>query len=102
MKNNSFDWFKLDNAAKIFPGQNSRTWSNAFRLSVQLKQKIDPEVLSEALKATLKRIPSFDVRIRRGLFWYYFEKNPNVPSVLPDIKNPCYRINFKENNGSNS
>ena len=99
MKNNSFDWFKLDNAAKIFPGQNSRAWSNVFRLSVQLKQKIDPEILAEALKATLKRIPSFDVRIRRGLFWYYFEKNPNEPTVLPDIKNPCYRIKFRENDG---
>lgn len=99
MKNNFFDWFKLDNAAKIFPGQNSRAWSNVFRLSVQLKQKIDPEILAEALKATLKRIPSFDVRIRRGLFWYYFEKNPNEPTVLPDIKNPCYRIKFRENDG---
>lgn len=99
MKNTSFDWFKLDNAAKIFPGQNSRTWSNVFRIGVQLKKEIDPEVLLLALKATLKRMPSFNVRIRRGLFWYYFEKNPNEPTVLPDIKNPCYRIKFKENKG---
>ena len=99
MKNSSFDWFKLDNAAKIFPGQNSRTWSNVFRIGVQLKKEIDPEVLLLALKATLKRMPSFNVRIRRGLFWYYFEKNPNEPAVLPDIKNPCYRIKFKENKG---
>ena len=99
MKNPTFDWLKLDNAAKIFPGQNSRTWSNVFRIGAQLKQEIDPEVLSVALKHTLRRIPSFNVRIRRGLFWYYFEQNPNEPSVLPDIKNPCYRIKFKENNG---
>ena len=99
MKNTTFDWLKLDNAAKIFPGQNSRTWSNIFRISAQLKQEIDPEVLSLALKHTLRRIPSFDVRIRRGLFWYYFEKNPNEPTVRPDIKNPCYRIRFKENDG---
>lgn len=63
MKNSSFDWFKLDNAAKIFPGQNSRTWSNVFRIGVQLKKEIDPEVLLLALKATLKRMPSFNVRI---------------------------------------
>ena len=99
MKNTSFDWFKLDNAAKIFPGQNSKSWSNVFRLTVQLKKEIDPQVLAQALKATLQRIPSFNVRIRRGLFWYYFEKNPNEPDVLPDIKNPCYRIKFKENKG---
>ena len=99
MKNPTFDWLKLDNAAKIFPGQNSRTWSNVFRVCAQLKQEIDPEVLSVALKHTLRRIPSFNVRIRRGLFWYYFEQNPNEPTVLPDIKNPCYRIKFKENKG---
>lgn len=99
MKNTSFDWFKLDNAAKIFPGQNSRSWSNVFRVGVQLKKEIDPEILSLALKSALERIPSFNVRIRRGLFWYYFEKNPEELSVLPDIKNPCYRINFKENKG---
>lgn len=99
MKNTSFDWLKLDNAAKIFPGQNSRTWSNIFRIGAQLKSEIDPQVLSAALKNTLRRIPSFNVRIRRGLFWYYFEQNPNEIEVLPDIKNPCYRIKFKENKG---
>ena len=99
MKNPSFDWLKLDNAAKIFPGQNSRTWSNVFRFGAQLKHEIDPQLLSAALKKTLVRIPSFNVRIRRGLFWYYFEQNPNELQVLPDIKNPCYRIKFKENEG---
>ena len=99
MKNASYDWLKLDNAAKIFPGQNSQSWSNIFRIGAHLKSEIDPQVLLVALKHTLKRIPSFNVRIRRGLFWYYFEQNPNEPQVLPDIKNPCYRIKFKENNG---
>ena len=50
MKNTSYDWLKLDNAAKIFPGQNSRTWSNVFRMGAQLKSEIDPQVLSVALK----------------------------------------------------
>ena len=99
MKKPSYDWLKLDNAAKIFPGQNSRAWSNIFRIGAQLKSEIDPDILSVALKNTLRRIPSFNVRIRRGLFWYYFEQNPKELEILPDIKNPCYRIKFKENNG---
>lgn len=99
MKNPTFDWLKLDNAAKIFPGQNTNAWSNVFRISAQLKKEIDPEVLLVALKHTLRRIPTFDVRIRNGLFWHYFEKNPNEPKVRPDIKNPCYRIKFKEDDG---
>ncbi len=99
MRNSNFDWFKLDNAAKIFPGQNSRSWSNVFRIGAELKSEVDPTVLKRALDTTLKRIPTFNVRIRNGLFWHYFEKNPNEPRVEPDIKNLCYRINFKENKG---
>lgn len=93
-------WFKLDNAAKIFPGQNSAKWSNIFRLSVTLDKKIDPELLEKALEQTIVRFPFFDVRMRRGFFWYYFEKNKHTaPPVLPDIKNPCYRVRWHENKG---
>lgn len=99
MRKNSFDWFRLDNAAKIFPGQNSNTWSNIYRISVRLKEDVDKETLQKALETTLIRIPSFNVRIRKGFFWHYFERNPNTPKVLYDIKNPCYRIKFKENDG---
>lgn len=99
MRNNSFEWLRLDNAAKIFPGQNSRSWSNVFRVGVQLKEDVDPDVLKKALDATLKRMPGFCVRIRNGFFWHYFEKNKKTCPIMPDIKNLCYRINFKENNG---
>ncbi len=99
MTKNTFEWFRLDNAAKIFPGQNSTAWSNIYRIGAELKEDVDPVKLKTALDRTLKRIPSFNVRIRRGFFWFYFEKNPNEAEVIPDIKNPCYRVKFKENNG---
>lgn len=91
-------WFKLDNAATIFPGQNTQRWSNIFRFSIVLDRQVKPELLERALEETLARFPCFDVRIRRGFFWYYFEKNgASAPPVMPDIKNPCYRIRFNEN-----
>lgn len=91
-------WFKLDNAAKIFPGQNSSTWSNMIRISVNLKEEIEPETLLTAVKMCLPRFPSLNVRIRHGFFWYYFENNPNEPIVRPDVNNPCVRIKYNENN----
>ena len=91
------EWFRLDNAGILFPGQNTRNWSNLFRFSIELKEEIDPEILKQALENIMPRFPAFNVRLRMGLFWYYLEKNPvKVPSVSPDVKNPCYRMKFKE------
>ncbi len=101
MKNKKNDskgfWLKLDNAAKIFPGQNSKTWSNSFRVCYELKEKVDPDILQRALCDIMPRFSCYDVRIRHGFFWHYLEKNDNSPQILPDIKNPCHRIKFNEN-----
>lgn len=92
-------WFKLDNAGKIFPGQNTSKWSNVIRLTVTLYENVDPNLLRKALVVTLKRFPCFDVRIRRGFFWYYLEQNRNdAPPVMEDIQNPCQRVKWNENN----
>lgn len=93
-------WYKLDNAGKVYPGQNSSSFSNVFRISATLKEKIDPQLLEKALETVMPRFPGFDVRMRNGFFWHYFEKNPNgAPPVMPDIANPCLRIKWKENKG---
>lgn len=93
-------WYKLDNAAKVFPGQDSSSWSNVYRLSVTLTETVDPDLLEKALETTLRRFPSFDVRMKNGLFWHYLEKNPyGVPPVMQDVANPCTRFKSKENKG---
>ena len=91
-------WFKLDNAGTVFPGQNTPTWSNVIRASINLKEEIDPETLFLAVKKCLPRFPTMAVRLRNGFFWHYIEKNPEDPVVLPDANNPCLRIKFNENN----
>ena len=90
-------WLKLDNAAKIFPGQNSNTWSSSFRIGYELKEKVDPELLQRALIDIMPRFSCYDVCIRHGFFWFYLDKNNNTPVVRPDIKNPLYRVKFNEN-----
>ena len=91
------DWFRLDNAGILFPGQNTSKWSNIFRCAVELKEEVDPDILRQALVNVMPRFPGFSVRMRKGLFWYYLEKNPlPAPLVREDIQNPCYRVKFKE------
>lgn len=93
-------WYKLDNAGKIFPGQDSSSWSNCFRLSATLTEPIEPALLEKALENLMPRFPTFDVRMRNGFFWHYLEKNQKGrPPVMPDIGNPCQRFKRKENRG---
>ena len=90
-------WFRLDNAGILFPGQNTSKWSNIFRFSLELKEEVDPETLKQALENIMPRFPGFHVRMRKGLFWYYLERNPlPAPFVREDIQNPCYRVKYKE------
>lgn len=92
-------WYRLDNSAKIYPATRSKTRSNVFRLSVVLKEVVDPEVLSQALGTVITRFPGFSVRIRRGLFWYYLEHNPGIPEVGLDTATPRIQMSWDENNG---
>ena len=46
-------WRRLDNTAKIFPVIANENVSQVFRISVTLKEKVDPELLSQALKDLL-------------------------------------------------
>lgn len=99
MENIRNNWYPIDNAGRVFPGQNTSEWSNTFRVSIELKEEIDSVTLKEALDKTLRRLPGFNIRIRKGAFWYYFEKNENSCPVREDVKNFCYRVDYKEDKG---
>ncbi|MCM1385696.1 MAG: hypothetical protein NC231_00090 [Bacillus sp. (in: Bacteria)] len=92
-------WYKLDLSAIVYPTLQRKDFSSVYRLSVVLKEEIQPELLQKALDMTLPRFPTYKVAIRKGLFWRYLEPNNRPgPFVTPDIKNPCMPMPFKANN----
>jgi hypothetical protein len=74
-------WYKLDNAAKIYPAVRRKNWAPMFRLDAVLKDEVNPECLNYALAMTYKRFPTFSVNIARGLFWYYYEPKNSAPEA---------------------
>lgn len=90
-------WFKLANAEKIYPPTQTRSWSAMFRLSVTLTEEVDAAVLAQAQDNVLRRFPSFSCRLRKGLFWYYFERIDGAPPVSEDIFSPLRNINPRRN-----
>ncbi|WP_318709214.1 alcohol acetyltransferase [Candidatus Acetatifactor stercoripullorum] len=93
------DWYKLDLSAIVYPTLQRRDFSSVYRLSVLLKEEIDPGVLQQAVDMTLPRFPTYKAAIRKGLFWRYLEPNNRPgPFVQEDVKNPCQPMYFKANN----
>ena len=90
-------WHRLDNTGKIFPMIANENLSNVFRISVTLKEEIDPGLLGQALEEVLPWFAGFKVKLKRGFFWYYFEENKRQPFVEQEGSWPCRYIDPKIN-----
>ncbi|MFP4643732.1 MAG: hypothetical protein ACLFM0_05215 [Spirochaetales bacterium] len=93
MSNPEAPWFRLDNAALIFPAIAGRRHTTVFRISVSLKEMVDLARLDAALQRIARRTPYFQVELRRGFFWYLLETNRARPRVMPDSRHP--NIDFR-------
>ncbi len=104
--NKSSNWYKLDNAAKIVPSTARGANTRVFRITCELKENIDGEILQRVLDETIEEFPFFNCVLHRGLFWYYLEdsdlkavveeeKTPAcMPLYYPGRKNLLYRVNY--------
>ncbi len=90
-------WHRLDNTANLFPVITSRRFTNVYRIAVSLQEQVEPELLQRALETVLPRFSAFRVRLRRGLFWHYFEENTAKPTVYPEEDYPCRFIDPLQN-----
>ena len=64
--NNRDTWYKLDLSANVYPTLQRKDFSSVYRISVTLKEDIQPDLLQQALDMTLPRFPTFKVAMRRG------------------------------------
>ena len=66
-------WYRLDNAGILYSALQREEYSAIYRFSALMTEPVRPAALQNAIDRVLPRFPSFAVRIRRGLFWYYLE-----------------------------
>lgn len=89
-------WFRLDNTGRLYASVANYRDTTMFRLSVVLKENVDPDVLGKALKRTVKRFPYFATHVKRGLFWYYIEENSHTPVPEEEKYFPCMNYPVKK------
>lgn len=90
-------WHRLDNTANIFPVINNLEFSGVFRIGAVLNENIQPQILEEALRQVLPHFEAFQVQLRTGIFWYYWEANRHAPCVEKEQFYPCRFIRRYEN-----
>ena len=91
-------WERLDNTAHLFPAIAGENMSNVYRICVTLKELIDPELLQQAVNMVLPKFDGFNLRMRKGVFWYYFEENGKpAPKVVEETNFPCRYIHANKN-----
>ena len=92
-------WERLDNTAHLFPAIAEESMSNVYRISVTLSELVEPDILQQALDIVLPKFDGFNLRLRRGVFWYYFEENGKpAPRVKEETNYPCRYIRPNKNN----
>ena len=98
-KTQSKTWYRLDLSSIVYPTLQRRDFSSVYRLSVLLKEDVNPDVLQQAVDIAIKRFPTYKSAMRKGLFWRYLEPNNNPgPIVQKDVRNFCMPMPFKSNN----
>ncbi len=91
------NWYRLDNAAKIYPAVRTKKWSGNFRLSLNFKEAVDPAVLQQALDDIRKRIVNLNLVLKKGFFWYFFEETDRYVFIQHERQSPCGRIGGEHN-----
>lgn len=98
-KKKQLAWDKLDNTANLFPVIANEDMTNVYRISVTLTEEIDRSLLQEALDRILPQFLIFRMRLRMGVFWYYFEENTRPsPIVREEYSSPGAYIDKSKNN----
>lgn len=99
LRNDQLAWDKLDNTANLFPVIATENMSNVYRISVTLTEEVDRILLQEALDRILPQFMVFRMRLRMGMFWYYFEENTRpAPIVREEYSSPGAYIDKSRNN----
>ncbi|MBU4439935.1 MAG: hypothetical protein KJ779_10225 [Firmicutes bacterium] len=88
-KNHKKKFYSLDNAGVLYTAIASSRITTVYRMTVELSEAVDPETLQKALEQIIHRFPYFQVTLKRGFFWYYYEHTEAIPMVEEEAYYPC-------------
>ncbi|MFB4161125.1 alcohol acetyltransferase [Geomicrobium sp. JSM 1781026] len=92
-------WYKIDNAGKVFHAVSERANSSVFRIAMIMNEHVQPDKLQTSLDHVMKRFPMFAVKLGRGVFWDFLVENDKKLFVKEESTFPCSPVDPIETNG---
>lgn len=90
-------WYKMDNASVMYSSLQKEEYSAIYRFSAMMDKPVDTAALQRAIDRVMPRFPGFAMKIRKGMFWYYYEPNTAPgPFLKKDLAEPCRPVRFNE------
>lgn len=93
------DELELDTAAKLYAYTKTKDKNQTYRISAHLREKIQPELLEQAINLCQNRFPSFFVRLENGYAWKKFRTRIcSGKKILVEDKRCCEPIDVENGN----
>lgn len=90
------NWYRIDNAGKIYPSIISNRASTVFRLSADMKERVNPISLQKAVEKAVEVYPYFHTHLKSGFFWYYFVGTKQRPIIEKERFYPCMFLDIRQ------
>lgn len=98
-KSEKKNWYAIDNAGVLYSALQSDTYSPIYRFSAVMDHPVDRPALQRAIDRAMPRFPTFNVRMKKGLFWHYLEHDDSPgPFLQEDVRNFCQPIDMGGDN----
>jgi NRPS condensation-like uncharacterized protein len=88
-KQTSAKIYDIDSSAMIYTAIKTKTWNQVFRVSVVLKQDVQPQILSMAIKDLKERFPTFYVQLTSTFFNYKLIEVSDTDVLILESDQPC-------------
>lgn len=89
-------WYRLDNAGRLYASLTSARVTTVFRISATLKETINPRILQDSLDSIIERFPYYQVFLKKGVFWYYFDHTNKKPKIQLEKNYPCMNFDIRK------
>ena len=86
---------RLNHLGQFYASKNRKDNPGVFGITVNLKEKLSPELLQSAFDSLMRRFPFVNVRLCSGFMWFYHKPLKTLPKIISENDMPAMCCSFE-------